>query len=340
MSYSVTQASAGQANNTGLIYATDKATGQNDKWLDYHKARDAWQAIIGAAMATYGLIMQHEMIKRQIQVMERAQQTAEDYLALAQHTHWSIAVPTYERQRDLFDTSLACFQQVQCAYLTESQRLKEYTPEYDTQAGRAIAAVQQQFDKAHLQRTRAIGPYASGRCCDDATRFAIARSLAVASAMNHGYRFEEARKRALDAWYWERQTNGASFLTNWRGQVISGLNGGAGVALQGLGAVGAAVGRVQEGASGVAQAYGNAAQCWGGVAQMGFAMGGFATGYGGYGAGRGGSMGGTPLGGAYIQSGSPLNSGALMDSNAGGGYYSGGFPANQGSEGGTVSVLG
>ncbi len=205
--------------------------------------------------------------------------------------------------------------------------------------GRSVAAVQQQFDKAHLQRTRAIGPYASGRCCDDAVRFAIARSVAVASAVNHGYRFEEARKRALDAWYWDRQTNGASFLTNWRGQVISGLNGGAGVALQGLGAVGAAVGRVQEGAAGVAQAYGNAAQFWGGVAQMGVAMGGFAAGYGGYGSGRGGSMGGTPLGGAYLQAGSPLNAGALTDANAGGGVYSPGFPA-VGAGDNTVSVLG
>ena len=65
--------------------------------------------------------------------------------------------------------------------------------------------------------------HASGRCCDDATRFAIARSVAVASAVNHGYRFEEARKRALDAWYWDRQNNGASFLTNWRLAVAADL---------------------------------------------------------------------------------------------------------------------
>jgi hypothetical protein len=339
MSCSVTQVSAGQATDDGLKFVTNKSVEQDEKWLEYHKTRDAWQAVIGAAIAAYGLIQQHEMIKRQIQVMERAQQTAEDYLALAQSTHWTIAVPTFERQRDLFDTSLACFQQVQCAYLQESQKLKEYLPEYDIQMGRSVAAVQQQFDKAHLQRTRAIGPYASGRCCDDAVRFAIARSIAVASAVNHGYRFEEARKRALDAWYWDRQTNGASFLTNWRGQVISGLNGGAGVALQGLGAVGAAVGRVQEGAAGVAQAYGNAAQFWGGVAQLGVAMGGFAAGYGGYGSGRGGSMGGTPLGGAYLQAGSPLNAGALTDANAGGGVYSPGHPA-LGAGDNTVSVLG
>lgn len=339
MSESGVHASAGQATDKGLIYGVDKTAVQNDKWLEYHKTRDAWQAVIGAAMAVYGLIQQHEMIKRQIKVMERAQQTAEDYLALAQSTHWTIAVPTFERQRDLFDTSLACFQQVQCAYLQESQRLKEYSPEYDIQMGRSVAAVQQQFDKAHLQRTRAIGPYASGRCCDDATRFAIARSVAVASAVNHGYRFEEARKRALDAWYWDRQNNGASFLTNWRGQVIGGLNGGAGVALQGLGAIGAAVGRVQEGAAGVAQAYGNAAQFWGGVAQLGVSMGGFAAGYGGYGSGRGGSMGGTPMGGAYLQSGSPMSTSGLSDANAGGGVYSPGFPSG-GVADNTVSVLG
>ncbi len=124
MSYSVTQASAGQATDDGLKFATTKSVEQNEKWLGYHKTRDAWQAVIGAAIAAYGLIQQHEMIKRQIQVMERAQQTAEDYLSLAQSTHWNIAVPTFERQRDLFDTSLACFQQVQCAYLQESQKLK------------------------------------------------------------------------------------------------------------------------------------------------------------------------------------------------------------------------
>jgi hypothetical protein len=333
MSYAITPASAGQATDTGLKYAVDKAKEQNSEWLSYHKTRDAWQAIIGAAIAAYGLIQQHEMIKRQIQVMERAQTVAEEYLALAQHTHWSIAVPTYERQRDLFDTSLACFQQVQCSYLIESQRLKEYTPEYDVQMGRAIGVVQQQFDRAQLQRSRAIGPYASGRCCDDSTRFAIARSVAIASAVNHGYRFEEARKRALDAWYWDRQTQGGNFLTNWRGQVISGLNGGAQVAIQSLNAVGGAVGRVQEGAAGVAQAYGNMAQFWGGVAQLGIAMGGFATGYGGYGAGRAGSMGGTPLGGAPLQSGSPYGSASLIGSNSGGGYYSMGYGSGAGEYG-------
>lgn len=326
MSYIVNPASAGQANNAGLNYATDKGVEQNQKWLDYHKTRDAWQAVIGSAIAIYGLIQQHEMIKRQIQVMERAQQVAENYLALAQDTHWNIAVPTYTRQRDLFDTSLACFQQVQCEYLAESQRLKEYTPEYDVQMGRAVARVQSTFDRAAQQRRRAIGPYASGRCCDDATRFAIARAIGVSSAINHGYRFEEYRKRQLDAWYWERQTNGGTFLTNWRGQVISGLNGGAGVALQGLGAVGAAVGRVQEGAAGVAQAYGNAASFWGGVARLGFSMAGFDAGYNGIGY-SGGRMSGTPLGSASIQAGAAGGGGtmALASSNMGGGVMSVGY---------------
>jgi hypothetical protein len=326
MSYTIAPVSAGAATDDGMKYVADKSTTQNEKWLDYHKARDAWQSVVGLAMATYGLIQQHEMIKRQIQVMERQQAVAESYLALAQDTHFNIALPTYNRQRDLFDTSLACFQQTQCLYLTESQRLKEYLPEYDVQMGRTIATVQQQFDRAAQQRARAIGPYASGRCCDDATRFAIARSTAITSAVNHGYRFEEHRKRQLDAWYWERQAQGANFLSNWRGQVIGGLNGGAQVALAGLAAVGGAVDRMQTAASGVAQAYGNAAQFWGGVAQMGFAMSGFSAGYGGYGSGRMGSAG-TPLSSAGLQAGGPYGGTAISDQNMGGGVISSGDPS-------------
>jgi len=334
MSVSITPASAGRATDAGLMKAVSAAQSQNGQWLAYHRQRDTWQAALGAAMATYGLIMQHEMIERQIGVMERAQDVAEEYLTLAQNTHWNVAVPTYERQRDLFDNSLACFQQAQCAFLTQSQQLQTYTPEYDVQMGRSIGLVQAQFDRAARQRARAIGPYASGRCCDDAIRFGVARSLAISSAVNHGYRFEEARKRALDQWYWERMAAGASFLTNWRGQVISALNGGAGVALQGVATVGGAVGRVQEGAAGAAQAYGNMAQFWGGVASLGFAMGGFSAGAGGYGAGRMGSSGGTPIGGSFLQAGSTFNASPLVDSNIGGGYFSPGLPYFGGDSGG------
>lgn len=325
MSFAITPAGAGRATDVGLGKAVSAAQSQNSQWLAYHRQRDTWQAALGAAMATYGLIMQHELIDRQIKVMEEAQDVAEEYLTLAQNAHWNIAVPTYERTRDLFDTSLSCFQSAQCAFLTRSQELQEYQPQYDLQMGRAIGAVNAQFDRAAKQRQRAIGPYASGRCCDDSLRFSIARSLAVASAVNHGYRFEEARKRALDQWYWERMSNGASFLSNWRGQVISALTGGAGTALQGVQVVGGAVGRVQEGAAGAAQAYGNMAQFWGGVANLGLAMGGFMTGFGGGASGRMGSSGGSPLGGSFLQAGSTYNATPLVDSNMGGGFFSPGF---------------
>jgi hypothetical protein len=164
MSYAITPASAGQATDTGLKYAVDKAKEQNSEWLSYHKTRDAWQAIIGAAIAAYGLIQQHEMIKRQIQVMERAAGRRRELpRAGAGHALVNIALPTYDRQRDLFDTSLACFQQTQCL-LPDRERSasRSITPEYDVQMGRTIATSSSSSTAPQQQRSRAIGPYASG----------------------------------------------------------------------------------------------------------------------------------------------------------------------------------
>lgn len=308
--------SGGRAGDNAVIKGADNNKEVDLEYISYLRTRDAWQAIIGTALTVYGLIQQHEMIKRQIQVMERAQAVAEQYLALAQSAYNNIAVPTFERQRDIFDSGHACFNATQCAYLNESQRLKEYQPEYDVQMGRTIAIIQQQFDKGLQQRQRSIGKYASGRCCYSQTWFAIQRTLAVTDAVNHGYRFEEARKRYLDAYYWERQTQGASFLSNWRGQVIGGINGGAQVAIQGLNAVGGAVGRVQEGAAGTAAAYGNMARFWGGVAQMGQSMMGLSAGLD-YGAGRTGSSG--PYGGVNSMQGNVTQGLGFSGGNVGGG---------------------
>jgi hypothetical protein len=165
---------------TSVEGAPAKYEAVNNKYIDYLKGRDAWQAVIGAAVTAFGLIKQSEMLERSTAVAERAQTMAEAYLGLAQNAHNTISVPVFTRLATFFDESINCFKMMQCDYLMETMRLKEYDPQYDVQMGRTIAIGQQQFDVAARQRARAIGPYASGRCCDDATRFGIQRATAVA----------------------------------------------------------------------------------------------------------------------------------------------------------------
>ena len=318
MTLAAMSVSAGLA--TSLEGAPGKYEAVNNRYIGYLEKRDTWQSIIGAAVAAYGLIKQSELLERSTAVAERAQNMAEAYLTLAQNAYSTIAVPTYTRLAALYDDSLSCFKMVQCLYLQETMRLKEYTPEYDVQMGRTIAIGQHQFDVAARQRSRAIGPYASGRCCDDATRFGIQRATAVAGLINHGYRYEEDKKRKLDAWYFDRQTQGAQFMTQWRGHIIQGLNGGAGIANAGLSSIGSAVNANTTASAGVSKAYGDSATFWSTVAGHGITMAGFD-----YGNNRTrGRSSQTAFGGGSSYSNLMGGSGgnAWSDSGIGGGVYS------------------
>lgn len=274
----------GVGNNLGVNVSCPEAScgdylALQTRYLDeVYKPQLAWQTALSAITGVYSLIKQHQVIKEYLKLAKQQVRIAEDYLKLAQDHYHSISVPTWKCQKMLFDRYVNSFGNYETEYTADAFRLKEYNPEYKVQEGRAIATVQLMFDKARLQRRRQTGKYNTGRACYDNTYFSIQQALAKTAAVNHAYRFEENRKFKLDQWYWQRRTQGAAIVDNMANRVVSGLNGGASVANQGLSIVGDGVGRVQSAFQFVSEGYGALSNFWGGVANTAFQFAGYSYG--------------------------------------------------------------
>lgn len=306
-------------------------TQQND-WQAIATQKTNWQQVLAGLTGIYGLIKQHGIIKEYLKLAKEQVAQAERYLKLAESHYNEVALPTYKCQKELFTRYLGQFGGYETKFIAEAFRLCEYCPDYKLQEGRAIATVQAQFDRAQQQRRRQVGKYNTGRACHDATQFAISGALAKVAAVNHAYRFEENRKFKIDQWYWQRKLAGASFVADMRGNVISGLNGGASVATSALGGIASALSARGSAVDGAGSGYGALASFYGGLAQTGFTTMGYGIGRNAampYGAGMyGGSqglLGSVMPGGGSSSGGSVMNAvveyGGLNDSGA---VYSGG----------------
>jgi hypothetical protein len=254
--------------------------------------RDNWQRDFTTIIGTYAVIRQFQLYEEQLALARQTVRQAEDYLDLTKWNFWNIAVPTWNRQRDLFDRYVANFAYYEVEYMSDAFRFKEYEPDYTTQEGRTQGQVQYIFDRAALQRKRQIGKYAAGRACHDAVYFATMTALAKVDAANHGYRYEEAKKRELDAWYWQRRTDGARITDSMANRVVAGINNGANVATNAINAVGRAVSALVSATNAAGTATHNAAQAYGALANGAFRAQGYAMGRGGNGFDIGGMIGG------------------------------------------------
>lgn len=311
----------------GTKYASDTSKEVQLEYLDYLKARDTWQAILGGLLGTFALVNQYNLLNRQMKVAEEMLEVNKRYLAISEAAFYNITVPTWDRQRTEFDRYVSDFVSYHYTYTEDAFRLKEYQPEYALQEGRALASVQANFDRAFQQRRRQMGKYNTGMCCSEGTRFAIMASLARIDAQNHGYRYEEAKKMALDDWYWRRRSAGADHVANMAARVTSGINGGVAGVNSGINAMQGMLGQVNQAYGAVGASLGNMANFWGQAATMGFSMAGYAQGRSSV-SPFGGSMGGGG-GGGFNQLGNSRAGGnnELMGSNAGGGVNSpGGLP--------------
>lgn len=254
--------------------------------------RDNWQRDFTTIIGTYAVIKQFQLYEEQLALAKQTVRQAEDYLDLTKFGFWNVAIPTFNRQRDLFDRYVSNFAHYEVEYMADAFRFKEYDPDYTTQEGRTQASVQYKFDRAALQRRRQNGKYNSGRACHDAIYFGTMMALAKVDAANHGYRYEEAKKRELDQWYWQRRTDGARITDSMAGRVVSGLNGGANVVINSLNAIGRGVGALNSAVQTAGQATNQAAQAYGALANGAFRSQGYAMGRGGNGFDVGGMIGG------------------------------------------------
>lgn len=279
------------------------------RYLDeVYKPQLAWQTALSTITGIYSLIKQHQVIKEYLKLAKQQVAIAQDYLKLAQNHYHTISVPTWKCQKMLFDRYVSSFSSYENEYVADAFRLKEYSPEYKLQEGRALATVQLMFDKARIQRRRQTGKYNTGRACYDNTYFSIQQALAKTAAANHAYRFEETRKFKLDQWYWQRRTQGAAIVDNMANRVVSGLNGGASVANQGLSLVGDGVGRVQSAFQFVENGYTNLANFYGSVANTAFQFAGYA-----YGRSQATPFSGGGQGGSYGAGGSLLRANTMSN---------------------------
>ena len=281
----------------------------------------AW-ATLAKLVGIYGLVRQYQIQKDYLDETKAATAQAERYLKLAESAYQTISVPTFRCQKALFQRYLCDFSTYESRYVGDAFRLKEYDPKYQVQEGRAISTVQRMFDKARLQRQRINGKYNTGRACHDTTTMLIQQAQAKVAAANTAYRYEEERKLQLDDWYWQRRSAGIGVVGNMRANVITGLNGGATTANDGLGAVGRGVGRLSSAVDASGDAFANMADFWGGISRAGFGSAAYRSGRNNAGgilaAQRQGNMSASGLGGQSML-GMGTASGMLQSGMAGGG---------------------
>lgn len=273
------QAAAKVCGKDATEIEADKYKQINDKYIDnYLVPLSIAKILLSTIVGIYALTKQWELIKRQIDLAERGVDQAERYLVLAEAHYHNIAVPTWERQAALFDRYRASFEHYEDEYLAEAFRLKEYCPDYKMQEGRALGAVHAKFDRAAKQRARQIGRYNTGRCCHESLQFQIMKALASVDMANHAYRFEEAFKLKMDAWYWQRQGDGIRVVETMGNRVVNGINGGGQVAQNGLTGIGQAFKAYDAAANRMMTALANGADFWGGIANGAFKMAGYGMG--------------------------------------------------------------
>lgn len=235
-------------------------------WL----AETAVKATLGALVGTFSLVKQFELNQRQTVIAENADARAQQYLALTQDSYANITKPIAALDTALFNRFVGSFANYQALYETEAFRLTTYTPDYVMQEGRAISMVQRQFEKAALQRKRQLGKYSTGRARYESVWFSTMTALAKVDAANHAYRFEEARKRYFDSWYWQRQTAGMQAVAHMEADAINALNKGSAVVAQGLNSIGQAEAGLLKTAENVESTLQARSNIWGGIANGAF----------------------------------------------------------------------
>jgi len=269
-------AAEGMASYSGAIITA--AQTQAAAYTAVNATQNGWMSVLAGLIGTYGLIKQYELQKEQMKLAERGVNQAEGYLTLAQNNYSVIALPTFTRQRDLFDRYLNQFSGYEATYLADAFRLKEYCPDYTLQEGRALGRVQAQFDRAALQRRRQTGKYNCGRACHDTTMNSIMLALAKVDAANHAYRYEEQKKQHLDEWYWKRRSDGARIVDSMAGRVVSGIINGVAAATGALNGIGTASSSLRLAGQQAMAAYDNSSDFWGSISNGAFRMAGYGVG--------------------------------------------------------------
>jgi hypothetical protein len=135
---------------------------------------------IGAAASIFGSSSSSSAAKAQAQAQKEAAEL-QTRVARELHEHWK----AYYRDCDI-------------AYIREVCAIPVYVPQYETVQSRTRMEVLGSFGRARQQMLRACDIFCVGKVAQDCNFIAGIEAIALADAMNFGYRREENLKIQLD----------------------------------------------------------------------------------------------------------------------------------------------
>lgn len=95
------------------------------------------------------------------------------------------------------------YRPVEIAFLDYAANKVPYQPQYDAAESRAVVAVRREFAAVREKLRRCLDPRCIGEICHTSRVAAIEEAKAAVSAVNRGFRAEEARKDVKDT-QWEQ----------------------------------------------------------------------------------------------------------------------------------------
>lgn len=237
---------------------------------NYYKPNNTWQQALAGLIGAYSIVRQYQIMKEYLNLAKKQVEQADRMTVLAEKNYEEIAKKAFDCNKMLFDRYKDQFADYERRYLLDAFKDDCYTPDYALQRGRAIAPVHAAFDAAAKMRSRSRGKYNAGRACHDATFFAIEMAKTRVAAADHAYRFEEERQWRFTQWYWQRKTQGIGYVGDMASKVITGVNGGANVAMAGFGNISAALDSRSRAIAGLDAPFSNLGNFYGGIAQQAF----------------------------------------------------------------------
>lgn len=137
-------------------------------------------AVIGGAATIFGSQSSSKAAKASADAQREAAQL-QTQVARELHEHWK-----------------AYYSQCDIAYITEICAIPAYVPQYETVASRARMEILSSFGRARQQLYKCQDIFCVGKIAQDCNFISGIEAIALADAVNYGYRREESLKIQLD----------------------------------------------------------------------------------------------------------------------------------------------
>ena len=241
----------------------------------------AWQAPLALLVGTYALKEQHNVLKQQVVLGQRAVTVGEQYLGLSQNNYNNVTQQAYNELKSYFNRYKTLFHPYESKFINTAFAKDDYSLDYPTQAARVGRIADVQFANAGSAIQRQAGVYkepASRQLAPLNTFFNNMYQTARVEAVSDAYRYEEDRQRWWLQYYWKRITTGANFVEGMARNVVGAVNRGVGISTGGISALGGAYGQLQRELGQKQATLANLASYWGSISNGAMNFGGSSVG--------------------------------------------------------------